>query len=175
MKRALASVGFACLALFGGLDARADVVGPPPSVCPEGASPTSCHGGPLCAPLACDETADCAGGTVCKEQPFCVTTVSCGGLIPPDADIHDYDRKDARSTCPNGDECTGGATCESVKVCLLPWEGTTSAASSGGTPASSGGCSCRVPGVTRNGRASAIAALVAIAAGAALLSRRARR
>lgn len=181
--RLLSSLGFAAfLAVSWSGAARADVVGPPPDICPSGATPNSCHGGPFCAPKLCTTSADCTGGAVCTEQPFCVTQISCAGFIPPDADPSEFNQPNAGGLCPDGNECKPPAVCQKINVCLLPWESGTSSSgaggggtTSGGATGESGGCSCRVPGVAEVpgelGGAAALGAL-ALAAGIALARRR---
>lgn len=66
-------------------DARADAVPGPPSDCPAGTQPATCHGGPHCLPTLCKTDADCGDLGPCRTQRMCVDTISCGGLRPSDA------------------------------------------------------------------------------------------
>ena len=72
--------------MLGVVRAQADVVGPPPTNCPPGSTPSSSHSGPLCAPTgACMTNADCTMGATCMEAFQCIETRSCGGRVPPDS------------------------------------------------------------------------------------------
>lgn len=124
--------------------ARADVVGPPPAECPAGTEGASCHGGPYCRPVGCAGGVECASGETCREVPFCVATILCAGLLPPDADLADYERSNVVGSCANGGTCAQDATCKTLQVCVPVSASTVSASSSG----SEGGCGCRLAPAT---------------------------
>lgn len=180
MQRLFLAMG---LTIFTGLawaaPARADVVGPPPALCPDGSLATACHGGPFCSPEKCLSNGQCNSGQVCKTLAYCVEKIGCGGFVEPDADPHANDLNNVKRFCPNGDECTNGATCEMLEVCVAPDTGTGGSASTGGGASTSGGavdsggCSCRTPGLARDRDGAVAAGLAALAA--ALLLRKKRR
>ena len=117
-----------------GSPARADVVGPGPESCPSGGTPASCHGGPYCALTECQTDADCAAGvSVCREAPICVGKVVCAGLLPPDANLADYERPSVESTCKVGSTCQDGTSCATKRLCAAP-EAETSARKKDGDP-----------------------------------------
>lgn len=169
MKRALFSLSLAFVTVIAA-PAAADVVSAPPVSCPAGSDPATCHGGPHCNPLLCGATADCGAGQVCKDVAYCVKTINCGGLLPPDADPSMYEKEAVDGVCTGA--CSGGAPCKTLKVCVA--ESTSSSSSSGSTGTStssssgaagggeSGGCSFA------GGRGPLGAAFAAIAATAAL-------
>ena len=185
MKRALICLSIA-LATSLSVPASADVVGPPPTSCPAGSTPSTCHGGPHCTPNLCGTDADCTGGTACKDVAYCVTTINCSGLLPPDADPSQFEKDAVDAACG---ACSGGQPCKTLKVCIAGGTssssssgGTTSSSSSGGTTSSSsgttetgagesGGCSCDLAG----GEGPLGAAFAAFAATAALAFARRRR
>ena len=147
--------------------ARADVVGPPPDDCPEGTEGATCHGGPYCSPVECTSDAECGNGETCKDKPLCVSTISCAGLLPPDANPMDYERTKIESPCPTGNECTQGATCKTQKVCVP------AASSSGSASSSDSGCGCRLaPSAPHE---TSLGALALGALGAATFARRRQR
>ncbi len=100
--------------------ASADVVSPQPASCPEGGQPATCHGGPHCRLLVCATDSDCLEGRVCQDRSFCVGTINCAGLLPPDSDPTMYDVQTLENTCAAGDSCDAGAMCKAVKVCVSP-------------------------------------------------------
>ncbi|MDC3954948.1 hypothetical protein [Polyangium jinanense] len=164
MKRSsfwIAVFGLSALAFV--TPARADVVGPPPDECPEGTEGGSCHGGPYCRPIECTSDAECGNGETCKDQPLCVSTISCVGLLPPDASPMDFETPKIEALCPNGNECMQGATCKTQKVCV-------SAASS--SDGNDSGCGCRL---ASSGSFEASLGALALGLGAAAFARRRQR
>ncbi|MDI1447561.1 hypothetical protein [Polyangium sp. 6x1] len=136
MKRAsfwIAIFGLSALASVAPTPARADVVGPPPDDCPEGTVGATCHSAPYCSPVACTSDAECGRGETCQDKPLCASTIVCAGLLPPDADLMDYERTKIVGPCSDANACASGATCKTQKVCVA-------AASSGGDS----GCGCRL-------------------------------
>ena len=147
-----------------GSSARADVAPPEPTSCPHGGTPSTCHGGPYCALEECDSDADCvAGTTVCRELSLCVGKVVCAGLLPPDANVADYERPTVEGSCANGASCPATSSCGSRRICapLTP------------EPArkkhEGGGCAVH-PGVSRPDAPSTLAILLGLVA--LLLARR---
>ena len=134
----LFALGFAALSFAS--PARADVVGPPPDDCPVGTEGATCHGGPYCSPVECTSDMECGSGETCNDLPFCVSTILCAGLLPPDANLMDYERAKVEAPCPTANECTQGATCKTLKVCVPPESTSTSSSGSG----SAGSCGCRL-------------------------------
>jgi MYXO-CTERM domain-containing protein len=110
---------FMALALWlAGGSARADVVGGEPASCPHGGTPSTCHGGAYCALEECQTDTDCAvEKMVCREVSVCVGKVVCAGLLPPDANLSDYERPTIEGVCSNGEGCTDGAYCAYKRVC----------------------------------------------------------
>ena len=96
--------------------ARADAIGPPPSSCPPGGVPMSCHGGPYCSPETCASDADCAPGTLCRDVSVCVGSVVCAGLVGPGEDLEQYRRFAVEGTCGQGD-CSG-SRCTVRPLCV---------------------------------------------------------
>ncbi len=138
--------------------AGADVVGPPPTDCPDGTEGDSCHGGAFCSPKRCTDTAACAAGTSCQEVKLCIAPINCGshGMTSFVDSV--------KGSCPSG-TCVEG-TCRPVSVCMA------------GASAPGRGCSCAVaaaPDRGRSGAAGGCAALLSLLAAAALLSRRGPR
>jgi hypothetical protein len=125
--------------------ARADVVPPPPTDCPDGTQPWSGHGGPLCVPHDCGGEAgpcqDDAG--VCQSRSYCieVVTMSRSGAGTYNA---------VRGLCPTSGSCDAG-TCQPVQVCAqpipsIPDGGASDGSTTGvGQPSakSDSGCGCR--------------------------------
>lgn len=179
MNRALLALSLAFVSSIAA-PAAADVVSPPPAMCPAGSDPSTCHGGPHCTPLLCGTNADCNAGNVCKDVTYCVKTINCAGLLPPDADPSMYEKDAVEGVCTG--TCSGGAPCKTLKVCV-PESTSSSSSSSGssGTSSSSssgssggvetGGCSCDVAG----GGGPLGAAFAALAATSALAFARRRR
>ena len=168
MKPALPPFAALAAALVAVAPARADVVSPPPTNCPGGTDPETCHGPPYCAPHLCVADADCKGAGVCKSASFCVSSIHCsggwGGPHPPVQSVS--------GVCSG--TCADGATCSTLKVCMSstptrPAPSSPSAASSSGAKASGG--SCNVAG-SPGGEGAWLAALAAAAA--ALRRRRTR-
>ena len=113
--------------------AAADAVGPDPTDCPLGTVGTSCHGMEYCRPLSCTSSSDCDAGEICQSRDLCITSGTCGGLMPPDAEPPPP-RTVVTASCSGA--CAEGA-CESRMVCVPD-----------GTPPGTGdgGCGCRVAG-----------------------------
>ena len=105
-------ITLAAMAVATGGVARADVVMPPPKTCPEGATPSTCHGGPYCKPEVCSSTTGCPPGTACKSKELCIDQINCGGKVGP---VYNDAVKD---TCPGGVPCKVG-TCKTVSVCII--------------------------------------------------------
>lgn len=111
------------------LPAFADAVPSPPDDCPSGSYGETSHSGQWCQPSTCKTDEDCksldnhwarkkSGPHVCRSQPLCILHTKVrpggrGGFRNPDP----IDRAIARSDCSKG--CTGGATCERVKRCVV--------------------------------------------------------
>jgi MYXO-CTERM domain-containing protein len=174
MNRAILSLVLAASALLAApRPVFADVVSPPPTSCPDGSEPATCHGGPHCRPRLCSTSAECGGG-VCQDVSYCVKTISCAGKIPPDADPSQFNQDAVEKVCTGS--CTGGAPCKSLKVCVSP--GSSSASSGGGAgagggdgnPVSFGGCGCRAAGDSAG--EALVAAALAAALGIAVRRRR---
>ena len=128
--------------------ARADVVEDMPIDCPGGATYSPSHCGPVCLPRSCTTDSDCAAGTSCGMQSYCVDDMSCGGW--------GGELRAIRATCDS--PCLGTSTCQPLRVCLpdapRPDAGTTTPPvrpdAGGGSDAGTGpsvvryGCGCRV-------------------------------
>ncbi len=101
-----------------GSSARADVVGGEPASCPHGGTPSTCHAGSYCALEECQTDADCtAEKTVCREVSVCVGKVVCAGLLPPDANLADYERPTVEAACSPGATCPADSHCASKRLC----------------------------------------------------------
>ncbi len=140
--------------LLAGSPAQADVVGPPPSSCPNGAEPDSCHGGPYCPPWRCTGDHECTGGRTCEERDLCIREIDCGGR-------ETWMTDDVEGNCSSGSECDVGA-CRTMSVCVSYEEELTGR---------DGGCGCRMAAPGRAAGAVALALVVA----AAVLGWRRRR
>lgn len=147
------TIALPLLAVMTASSARADAVGPPPSSCPVGSTPSASHAGPLCVPEpVCMTDLMCGGGEACEEVRLCVTQVACGGRIEPDAGP--CFQNHVVGYCDGAGNC-GVGTCEIFDACIPP-----------GT-AGGGGCGCTV-----GGRApSALAVLASLALVASAMSR----
>ena len=111
------------------LPALADAVPSPPENCPPGSYGETSHSGQWCQPSTCKTDDDCksldnhwarkkSGPHVCRSQPLCILHTKVrpggrGGFRNPNP----IDREVAQSDCNKG--CTGVATCERVKRCVV--------------------------------------------------------
>jgi len=93
--------------------ARADVVMPPPEVCPDGASGESCHGGEYCRPWTCVDGRRCRGETSCRDFGVCIRQFDCAGRGGP------WYTDEVIGTCDNGEPCAGGE-CKKLLACAPP-------------------------------------------------------
>lgn len=140
--------------------ARADVVSPPPTDCPDGTKGQSCHGGSFCQADTCTTDADCGSGKVCQARSLCAGTIGCGGFLPPDATPpHE---PTAGPVCSTSADCDSGKTCATQSVCV-----------SLDSTVVHGGCSCEAAGAGRGPVVISLAGLIVGAAGA--LARRSKR
>lgn len=90
--------------------AHADAISPPPTTCVDGSMGVLCHGPPRCAPATCTTDVDCSAGHVCRPQPLCIETISCGGITTTmDPNV--------LGTCLTG-HCAAGGTCMTQLVCV---------------------------------------------------------
>lgn len=174
MKPAWLLAACAAMALWSGV-AAADAVPEPPTDCPDGTTPNTCHGGPYCAPTSCTQDADCADGKVCRERSLCLGSISCGGGWDPDATPDSSPQ--ILGECGPDASCDPSAPCTPMKVCVSP-----GGASSSGSGDGSGddedltvtGCSCRAAGAGNGLAVGAVAAGVLVAGAAVFVSRRSR-
>ena len=112
------TIALSLLASLLSSQAHADVVGPPPSSCPVGSTPSSSHSGPLCRPEpVCLADVMCGGGEACEEVRLCVVQVPCGGRIEPDAGPCFQD--DVVGYCDGAGNC-GTGTWETFDACIAP-------------------------------------------------------
>lgn len=134
---------FASLALVitlaGTNAARADAIGPPPSECPPGSSPSSNHLGPYCAlrETCVDPGGVCPGGGSCAVIQQCIITTPCLGPRYDSGQRPDAEpcvQRDVVGPCASDGSCERGV-CTERHVCPAPSSG------------ESGGCSCRAAGV----------------------------
>ena len=92
--------------------ARADVVSPPPEDCADGSTGSTCHWGPHCVPLTCEDDSSCDGaGLTCRNVQLCIEEIDCGGGW---GGHHYVDA--AFGSCADGARCTRG-TCQGIRVC----------------------------------------------------------
>ncbi len=110
--------GIAAL-LFWSSAAAADVVGPPPSECPDGHKATTDHGGPYCKPPA---PKSCPAGQrpkVVRDQAYCEPAPSKG--CPPGSFWTSTSATDtycqASRRCESS-ACAAGMTCRDTALCL---------------------------------------------------------
>lgn len=129
-RSALAALAVVLAGVSTSLPAFADAVPGPPEDCPPGSYGETSHSGQWCQPSTCKTDDECksldnhwarkkSGPHVCRSQALCVlrTKVRPGGrsgFRNPGAMI---DREVAQSDCNKG--CSGGATCERVKRCVV--------------------------------------------------------
>jgi len=140
MDRRVASlVTMAALAVTLCSTARADVVGPDPTNCPAGSTPSACHGGPYCRPTLCADSSSCTNGTTCQEVRWCIGQISCAGRWPFDAARPQQDT--VEGSCEGSATCSKG-TCKTVKVCTME------------ASAADRGCSCAMASANDVDRAS---------------------
>jgi hypothetical protein len=104
--------------------ARADVVAPPPTTCPEGSTPNTCHYGPHCSALKCLTDSDCPG-RVCKEILACPASILCGGMYSGLPDVRQASRDILTTACSDSGTCGDGKPCQPTLLCVSP--GTASA------------------------------------------------
>lgn len=147
----------AAAALVWGAPALGDVVGPPPSSCPNGAEPESCHGGAYCPPWRCAGDHECTGGRTCEERDLCVSRIDCGGRGGP------WLVDDVEGPCTGGTTCDTGA-CQTMYVCVTADDETLSGRE---------GCGCRMAVPRDRGFGSVAVLIVAVLALAS--KRRSRR
>jgi MYXO-CTERM domain-containing protein len=107
--------------------ARADVVGPDERECPSGFPHQRCHGAEYCAITPCTADAQCATGSSCAEQRWCVWKLDCGSRYRPDGYVPSY-VYGFEGSCAAGEAC-GRGSCETIRAC---------------TPLPERGCSCRL-------------------------------
>lgn len=109
MRIALASmlVAIACSAV-----ARADVVPPPPSDCPDGSTGQSSHIGPYCSPLLCDNDQQCLDGTTCRTLKLCIEVI----LVEDWWSDVTISIETVVASCENDVPCPRGE-CLSLQVC----------------------------------------------------------
>jgi len=104
------SVAAVAVLVAGGVgSARADVVMPPPTNCPDGARGRTSHSGPHCAPWTCER--GCEEGKVCRPVGLCIAKRQGanrrGGR---------FEFEVVTGTCKAGEACANG-TCEVREVC----------------------------------------------------------
>lgn len=72
-------------ALSFGTLARADAVPGPPDDCIDGTRGATCHGGPHCLPIRCDDGTPCPADTQCAAVEVATRDVICSGRRPSNA------------------------------------------------------------------------------------------
>lgn len=170
--RLLGGLAAAALSLSAATPALADVVPNPPDACPDGAKPSTCHGGPYCATFDCATSADCGEGLECKKTKLCTDEIDCGGGNGPSFTFN------VQGAC--GDACAG--TCTEHLVCVKKAStgtGTGGSGGDGGSGAGGGdlvvtGCSCNTAGSALGGAAGAAMLLAGVLGLAGRRSRRRR-
>jgi hypothetical protein len=128
-------LGFAGLSLaLVVMHVRADVVGPPPTKCPDGTTPEESHAGPYCRMNDCPDAGPCPDGTACQSRYLCVEVLR-GGTIDGVTTVHNV-----VDVCPDASSCEVGA-CELHEVCM-PAVGVRPSEGADG-PREDSGCGCR--------------------------------
>jgi MYXO-CTERM domain-containing protein len=137
--------------------ARADVVMPEPTSCPEGSTAATCHGGPHCRPTPCVDSSSCKNGSTCQDVKWCIGQIDCRGGWRSDASYAMEETVEA--ACEGNATCSKG-TCLTIKVCTTA-----------GAPQARG-CTCTLATASTDGRAPGWMALTAVVL---VLWRRGRR
>ena len=121
LKRSIDSPRLVMLVALGAVfimtvPAEADVVGPPPTNCPDGTEPMSSHQGAYCHPMRCSTNADCDRGGVCAETSLCLGKREIWYRYTPPEKNPPTHYEIAEGTCPNG-ACSKGI-CTKANFCM---------------------------------------------------------
>jgi hypothetical protein len=103
------------IALAAPLDARADVLAPPPASCPEGSAGMDCHGAPTCTIETCATDGDCGAGRQCADRALCTEEHCCSGRLCGDPSSPRFTH--VIGACSASRTCVEGA-CTTMRVCV---------------------------------------------------------
>jgi len=172
--RAAVLLAGACLLIAS--PSHADLVSPPRQDCPPGSRGATCHGGPHCEPLLCEQDSHCADGASCQDRRLCMGAVDCGSRLESNL------TRVVQGSCAAGESC-GEDPCLTVRVCVPPTapsaappsrEPSSPDATEVGNGSSCGGCAA-VSGVGGDAPLSGVALGVLLLSALCLLAARRRR